>query len=725
MTPELHDSLAQAASPARITDLGRHNSQGSGGHEPQGSGGPFSGKRKKTWDDPKTFRQGFSQSNDQPTGPASQTFRIDIQSEESSKSLKKPVLFPGVRRSSASDHEPFDLNVELGLDGKPLHQFRTDDHDLTGLQDGYESNSSDLKETQKLEDSSSIFRSPSQSKIPQLAISGGHQGKIPSESLKNVPPSTRPQAESKSLTISGIGRKYNRGPEHTSESGSQFAAISYQGWSKEDLKNPFRLPHRELRTSASRIPLKIVEYFAQPFFTKIQEIQDQSSGKIQKREILENNHLVLIHVLNNEDKKVKRFIQVLEEGTNERNTRKWADKMRGLVRWMLFAQITLLKFLRIPEEAQSEKCGDLFSWLLSEMFAYNHSTPLLGRIPDEHLNYDKISLSPVQEKIIHYLSLKHINSESYHHYSVYLVGIWYKSFHQDIWGEVFERDDHTFWRKLDKLMGDSRSFRGQLVNWDRFATVKPLLEISEDFQIHRIHQLVEYRHKEIFHRILDELKEKPVPHGFSKLENKFLEIMRQKNQEFDVKTVGKNTISKYDHPKIAFVWKKYQMKTAGQSVFAVRALDTTGTRLQGDNAILGKIRKLMKLTDCIHEKLKRLIPLVNCHDYPSHEEFLEWISSSIFSPHRGFPVEGIVGSLTKAQIDQISSNTKDFFGKVQMILLEILSNSTYSVEYYEYASSLLGFWYFQSKNDFWKIAFSNEKNYFSLIYKEFSKYYRD
>lgn len=461
MHPELPASVVQRDPQYRFTECGAYGSRGLGRSE---------GKRKQSLDNATTFHEGFSQSVDQSIVAAFKHIPTDARMESTSRSLAEPVLSGDSRESSQSEPGPLDLNVELGLDGKPLKKPRRDDHGPTGLKD-HDPICSGRGGTTKPD--AFVSKATSQAKVHQLA-QGSRPGQTHPVLSRNVPPTTESQGDFKFRKwLREIESKCYRDQKHSTEFGGKLMRISHQQWSEQDLEKPNFCLDRVARLVTKTIPRRILTHFVQPFSEKLRDaICEAKEGLTKKKTGLKNVNQAELDVGLVESNSDDKFAYIVEENLN------------------------------VAEGSCLKQCDALFSWLQLEIFECTDLPPIIGRILGTHLNFDAKQLRPVQKMLIKFLCLKKIGGESYY-YSTFLVGIWYKTFHEEIWKEVFANDDQLFWMYMTNQMHDPINTL-QLMNWDTFLQIIPVLHGLGTFRILGIDELVGKKHHQLLKNLLSQ-----------------------------------------------------------------------------------------------------------------------------------------------------------------------------------------------------------------------------
>lgn len=292
--------------------------------------------------------------------------------ESTSRSLAEPVLSGDSRESSQSEPGPLDLNVELGLDGKPLKKPRRDDHGPTGLKD-HDPICSGRGGTTKPD--AFVSKATSQAKVHQLA-QGSRPGQTHPVLSRNVPPTTESQGDFKFRKwLREIESKCYRDQKYSTEFGGKLMRISHQQWSEQDLEKPNFCLDRVARLVTKTIPRRILTHFVQPFSEKLRDaICEAKEGLTKKKTGLKNVNQAELDVGLVESNSDDKFAYIVEENLN------------------------------VAEGSCLKQCDALFSWLQLEIFECTDLPPIIGRILGTHLNFDAKQLRPVQ-KNAHQISL--------------------------------------------------------------------------------------------------------------------------------------------------------------------------------------------------------------------------------------------------------------------------------------------------------------------------------
>lgn len=359
--PEFPASVVQRDSQCRITEFAAYGSRALGRSE---------GKRKQTLDisDTTTFHQGFADSLGQASVPASKQIPIDTRLESTSKSVAEPVLSDKSRGFSKSYLKPFDLNVELGLDGKPIKKIRRDDHHSTRVIDR-DPFFSDIEKTAKFDVLSCESKPKSQSNVHQLA-QRGQQGQIHPKIARNVSPSTKSRGEHKLAKLTpGIKSNCKGNDNPPSESEEKLITIFHQQWSGEDLEKP-NIPSDGIARPVIRvIPRRVIAHFAQPFLKKLRDaISGAGGGLLRQKTNLKNDKLAKLDVELTKSDADEQFTYYGEDLSNSISKSRPEERIQRLVRSILSSHLILLQDLNVPQENYSKQCNALFSWLQLEMF---------------------------------------------------------------------------------------------------------------------------------------------------------------------------------------------------------------------------------------------------------------------------------------------------------------------------------------------------------------------
>ncbi|PLW22499.1 hypothetical protein PCASD_10823 [Puccinia coronata f. sp. avenae] len=382
----------------------------------------------------------------------------------------------------------------------------------------------------------------------------------------------------------------------------------------------------------------------------------------------------------------------------------------SLTKWMLLSHIMLFIQYNIQQDEQRTRTHALFQWLYSELFKYTTHPPVLGKFPGKPSEYD-LTYRPIQQKLIQYLNRVQPRPDNAYTVSLGIVGIWYKSFHQDFWDREF-RSDEGFWRKMDTIIKNSDFTKMNSQSWEHLKLDNSNQKSLYKFRIMKIASLIPHENR---------------PQSFPMWEQKRLETptpselrIQQRIEELD---------KRFPAPRSSFICRnlpavlhteivrRYREKY--NAAVAVRP-STLGGRSLPVNHITERVTSLLQNINYFHMKLSQILPVQSLEETKNwHEEFLRWFSDKFFSSKGSLPVIGEVAvkfrvGNEKKQGDR-AFNFADKYGDLQAYWLVYLSQAREDFDMFQYSVTTLGYWYFEARPEFWKHHFQTEAQYYNTM----------
>ncbi|KAI9601438.1 hypothetical protein H4Q26_001256 [Puccinia striiformis f. sp. tritici PST-130] len=566
------------------------------------------------------------------------------------------------------NQEMFDLNVPLGLDGEPAIQFPGD-----------------------------LPLANSSSAAPRLATSHSREAASGAVEQSNQESQGSSQVESQNL-------------------------INYQLGSIDPELMRIGLGPPNTPLTSHRFPKSGLHESTTKFFMRLLDAQIAkkcpNSGQLQPTQgrCFENLPLASYDWTPANSDSIIRVSRVLYPNTQAvKSPSGLGNALKPLVRWIIYTHLTLLARMKITgAEEQQNRCQAMFTWLLSEIFEPIGSPPLLGILPKGDTIYNPKSFRPVQLELLDFLSLETVNYEAYTT-SVTAVGIWYKIFYKDSWSSHFQSDDH-FRRVMESDIRQTTYAKEPLPDWNSAVPEVSSASSIDNFQLDALSEILKHELPARLKILLESprnnmrhLGNGKVPlaeNTMVKIEHIFERFPKRGNRRRKITCQGLPiTMNLARHPT---------------QTDSIRLTRRSTLDVLNKEDVLSRLEIIFEWTYNLHEKLQRSLSARHPgHTAIPHHKFLAWFYKTAFlGSSCSLPILGIGHFQDRMNIPN-NDNMFDFknqFGQIQIYLIERLYKGISVTEFFEFSTSLLGYWYFTQHPGFSKNFFDGkERNYFAAV----------
>ncbi|KAA1121052.1 hypothetical protein PGTUg99_029097 [Puccinia graminis f. sp. tritici] len=575
----------------------------------------------------------------------------------------------------------FDLNVALGMDGRPCELSQS----ISTTRFGHSSAHSPLS---GFEDVKDHFRAlePTQEAFDLVVALGVNGG------VKQSRPGSLDSGHAYSQSLSDFQQK-----------------LMWQGMEPADQSLPaYRFPKGGLEEPTAKFFLKLMN-------KKLEE-KCPKTGSLRKAEYQPFKRLPL-RAYDWHPPNLNAAIPVSRPLDPKTQRAKTPSSLRNackpLARWVTYIHLRLLARLKItnPEE-QKNRCVNLFRWMLSEIFEpVGSPPPILGRLPKGDLIYDDKSFRPVQLELIKLLSHETWNDGVYFT-SAAVVGIWYKVFHKNTWISHFS-SDKDFWISMDSDIRKTIRSRNPLPDWN--SEVPEAISTIDQFQLGALSEILKTQLPKRL-RTLFQIPRNNMPFLGKGVDSQVTALLENVEKMFEKFPQRGTRRPKFICEGLPITIHPGQTPNEKD---CIRLLRRSTVDVLNKEDLLGRLGRLLGWVNCIHETLQQSLSAK--HPYQTKlpfNEFLAWFYKAAFEESsRSLPILGIGHFQDRVKIpengnlliaenenesfvrDLLPDNVDQFdftnqFGELQIYMIKRLYKGITVPEFFQFSVSMLGYWYF-------------------------------